>query len=522
MKNIFPVIISIFVSVITFKSAYAQGQFGRYTGVFQNDTLQQEQVAKIDFIMSRQDANELKLMAVLSIYFGDFANSEYVSYHFDNVRYNITTGTLVFDQPDQDTTLVVQGFTGGTLTGNLRSAVAGNVGRLVLKQGNNVTISKPLVQPVWGEYRGMCGEYATILQVQTARSIEDTSRVGDPFGTYNITAQLAEADPEGCPETNSACVKNVYQSGTYNFFTGDLNLYGRANDLSCKVGAGGVNCNGCQLKRYSGEAARGNTFSVASSTSTWQTVPAPGRDEPAVVNANDSLQGEYLGYVYHERLGRYQAATFNLIATPDTRNNQLIMSAVATLYFGDHGTQESIAYRFDEKPYNLLSPQVVFERISGDTDAILQVTKIGDGEVQGIWYSLLYGRVGTFLLRKGTPPALPSGALRMEPVAGKYDSPQWHITLRVSRESTPINTRNPFFPLNFKGHARMEDITANIPIAGGSYDFYTGKLTINLNDESSFSGQRPSRSKLFLKRPTPGIIRPIIPHVPQVYQLTSP
>lgn len=521
LKLIYATVIT--VSALFLESAHAQSRFGRYTGVFQNEILQQNQVAKLDFIMSRQEANELKLTAILNIFLGDFESSEYVSYHFDNVRYNIVTGTLVFDQPEQDLTLVVSGFSGTTLTGEMRSAMAGNVGKLVLTQGDEAVVTNPLVQPVWGEYRGRCGSHTKTLQIQTARSTEAVSNFGDPFGAYKMTGQLADSDVDDCMNLGDACVQYIYDSGSYDFFTGDLNLYGRSDDLACKVTSTGLDCNGCQLNRRSHEPATGSRFSFRRTNAAWSSPPEPGRGEAAINDSSDSIQGQYTGYVYHESLGRYQAASFNLIATPDSQNSQLIMSAVATLYFGEHDSRESITYRFDERPYNLLSPQVVFEGIARNTDAILQVTKIAGGEVQGIWYSLIYGRVGTFLLRKGTPPTLPRDALRIESIAGKYEGPNWAITLRVARDGAQGDSKNPFFPLNFRGHARLEpQVTANIPIAGGSYDFYTGKISINLNDGTSFLGQRPSRRKLLLKRPTPGIMRLLIDHDPLVYRLTGP
>ncbi len=512
----------IMVLFIFFGTAYGQSQFGQYTGVFQNDVTAKEQVAKLDFIVSKQETNNLRLMAILSVYFGDFSSQEYVTYHFDNVNYNILTGALVFDQPDQETTVVVDKFSGGVLDGRLRSNVAGNIGKLILKAGPTVTTTRPLVQPLWGEYKGMCNGYNTTIQVQTSRSSADTSRVGDPFGTYDITAQLAQ-DDLGCGDESSTCVWHTYSSGTYNFFKGTLNLYGNPNDQECKVTDTGLVCNGCDLRRVSKEAAVGNVFSLATTAPFWPPTPEPARDSPAVGGDVASIQGEYKGYIHHERLNVYQPASFNIVTYQQTgadSSNQLRLSAVGSIYFGDHGSDESIAYRFNERSYPLLSPQIVFERLDGDTDAIVQVTKIAGGEITGIWYSMLYGRVGTFTMKKDGLPTLPAGAQLMKKISGRYDSRDWDLTLRVARENTPINTRNPFFPLNFKGNFWMHSgATASLLITGGSYDFYTGKFTLSLGPTSLFAGTRPSNDKLLLNRPAPGIARPLQPHSPSVFNL---
>src|SRR5207248_525111 len=79
--------------------------FGRYTGTLRNDKLQKEQLARLEFVTAEEGGFLTQLMAVLTLHFGDFTTGEYVTYHFDNVRFNAVTQQLVFDQPDQPITL---------------------------------------------------------------------------------------------------------------------------------------------------------------------------------------------------------------------------------------------------------------------------------------------------------------------------------------------------------------------------------------------------------------------------------
>lgn len=130
---------------------------------------------------------------------------------------------------------------------------------------------------------------------------------------------------------------------------------------------------------------------------------------------------------------------------------------------------------------------------------------------------------GSFELTHGeSPPTPPVDAPIMGPLTGIYKSGGWDLDLRVVRESTPINSVNPFYPLNFKGAFQLRDITANIKIANGAYDFYTGKLGLRLEDETMFTGFRPDNMHLSFKRPTPGVIRPLTPHQPQSFLKVSP
>lgn len=516
------VILGIALFFLTSTELHGQNYFGRYVGVLRHSQIAQDQLAKLDFVVSRQNGQELKLIGVLSLYFGDFESTEQVSYHFDSVTYNLVTGTLVFDQPDQDITFVVSRFGGGNLEGTLRSATAGNVGALEMTQSNTVTPTRPLVQPLWGEYRGMCDDVLTVMQVQTHRSSGDSSRMGNPFGTYDTTAQLAEVDPI-CGDTN-LCVMRVYESGSYNFFNGQLQLLGQIQSTSCTVGATSMECGACVLNRTSTEAAGPGPKTYPLQPGGPNNVPPPGGSNPAASGA--ALAGVYKGYLYHERLGVYQPVTLNIVAyqrSNESGRPALFVSATSALYFGDFNSLEYVTQRFNEKEYPLLAPQIVLERLDDDVDAIAQLTQLGNGVARGVWYSSLIGRIGSFeLVNSNNVPPLPTNAIVMQPLAGRYQGGMWNLDLRVVREATPVNTVNPFYPLNFRGTFRLSDITANTQITQGSYDFYSGKIMFELENSSLFSGFRSDDGVLKLKRPTPGTIRPLQPHRYQSFMRVNP
>lgn len=498
------------------QSVNAQSQFDRYTGVLSQSEIEQDQLVKLDFIVDRQSSQEFKLIAVLSLYFGDFESNEYVTYHFDNVVYNVLTGTLVFDQPDQDLSLIVDNFAQGRLTGQLRSSVAGAVGRIELAQNTKANPSRPLVQPLWGEYRGSCDDIGTVLQIQTSRTSGDSTRMGNPFGTFETTAQLAEVTPTGCGGNPTLCVMRTYDTGSYNFFSGQLDLIGRSRNLNCTVKTDGLDCNSCILKRTSGEGVSAGPKDFRIFNGGFSQTPSAGRSEPATSATDTQLSGEYKGYLFHEKLGIYQAVSLDLATyqAPGSQGGQaLFVSAASVAYFGDHESNEFVSQRFNQKEFPLLSPQIVLERLDGDVDTVIQITQLGNGKARGVWYSILFGRVGTFELNKTGLPVIPTDAVVMGPLSGFYDGQDnWKLELRVIRDSTPVNTVNPFYPLNFKGAFRLHQITPNIRIDSGSFDFYTGKISMTLEGGSLFTGYRNGQDSFALKRPTPGIIRPLSSH----------
>lgn len=512
-----------FLVIILSSPTFGAGGFGRFVGVLEHTRLKKEQLAKLDFISSRENGNQLELIAVLTLHFGDFKSQEYVAFHFDKVRYNILTKTLVFDQADQDATLIVDSFNGDKLVGRFRSLLGGEVGTLRLeKEGTVVKPTLPLIEQVWGEYKGRCGNDDTTLQIYSARSTNDISKAADPFATYRLRAFRARHDSSCFLSGEGDCINGVYDAGEFNFYKNRLILFGRPRPIECKQEGDGLICDGCTLTRSSGETTGPRQFTpVTNEEKNLGNVLT----EPALSGPADSVQGEYLGYVYHEYLDRYQPVSVNLLTfqEPGEGGTILKMSAIATLYFGKLGGTESVSYRFDIRNYPnpLGAMQFVFNRPEADVDAVLQVTTLGKGEMKGTWFSQLFGRVGKFSLKKGELPPLPGGAKLMDPITGLFEGSDWDVDLFVRPEDsgkTPQNTENPFFPRSFDGGFIMKSgATPRIRITGGSYDFYTGRIAFDL-DKRLVIGQRDSQKKLAFKWTTSNFLVPMRPFQLEPYR----
>lgn len=505
-------------------SAAPATPFGRYIGVLRHESLKRDQLAKLDFIASREENNVLLLKAVLTLHLGDFKSREYVGYHFDNVRFNLLTQTFVFDQADQPVTLVVRKFSGDEFVAEFRSAYSGEINQVFLSKDKAPVLKYPLLEPLWGEYYGNCNSKAlgkptpTKVQLYTYRSHEAAAQVGNPLRAYSISGFVGENQGTQCLSGNEQmCVWGNVRTGSFNFFRNKMVIFNNYQNLVCTQTPTGLKCEGCdELRRVSKETAGDRALTPPTSKSLLGDVTKA--EEPALADSVDSIQGEYIGYVHHEYLDVYQPGSLNILtyqasdapgAAPSLR-----MSAIGSLSFGEDNVVESLSYKFDERSYPnpLTAPQFVFAQPGSDLDAILQVTYIGKGLVKGVWYSRLFGRVGDFVFRKGSRIELPTGAAKMEPVSGYFQSTNWEMELRVGMGVAGIDNVNPFAPLSLGGWAILPGITAKKHIKGGSYDFYTGRIELNDGEFSMQIGERLSRKRLQLKKMHLAITSPLPSH----------
>jgi hypothetical protein len=221
--------------------------------------------------------------------------------------------------------------------------------------------------------------------------------------------------------------------------------------------------------------------------------------------------GDYLGYVHHEFLDQYQVASLHIEKSQEGDKPRVFASA--NLFFGDLASVNK-DYAFDSVPDQFAYPFYVFRSPEADVDALLWLTPMANGIVRGVWYSQLFGRVGTFELHKGTLPGLPQGTKVFGEVGGEFEGKDLafenhrdQIALSAKRKLSTVNTQNPFFPLVFEGYATNTFGTLpNLLISEGSYDFYTGRIALEISAsdsanvaESLLVGERESFEKFKLK-----------------------
>lgn len=484
-------------------AAVAAPTFGRFVGTLTHQQLGKQQLAKLELISVRSEQNTLLLQGILTVHFGDPRSGEYVSYHYDNVRYEPITGVMTFDQPDQPLTITNIKFADGKIQGDVRYSST-NVGKLEVAQSAEVKPALPLIEPLNGEYAGKCEDKDRVLQIQTFRSTGDTHRTNNAFGAYQVSAQIAELHSSLCPpptkfDPAQACVTGGYTDSSYNFYSGALSLAGGPRSQSCNVEGSSVVCGTCRFTRISKEYAPSASYS-------WPGTPSA---FPAQVTAAQeglsSIAGNYVGYLYHDYRGVYQRAKINFATFQDSTqpSGSLRLSANASLYFGEFGSDQELGFRFSERSFPLVVSEFVLDRPDADLDARIKITSYGNNQIRGVWYSKLFGRVGEFLLQRDQAPALPAGASVMQKIGGEYVSYDRKLSIATSQGQAPLNSENPFYPLVFNGYtwllsgaAPRRDITA------GSYDYYTGRIGILLEGDNGqiFTGQvDPDGDKLQLK-----------------------
>lgn len=482
----------------------APTRFGTYLGYLKHDRLNRQQVAKLDFVVSREDAAKITLSAVLTLQFGGFESGEYVAYHYDNVEFNLLTGQLVFDQSDQSAFLTTTQFANGVLKANFSSIFSGPVGELTLKQGPLAAPTLPLIGSVSGEYRGTCpGERPLVMQLNAVRSTEDTFQIGNPFGPYRIVGTVAQVDPTLCatfenPAPGQACVITDVGASSYNFFSGVLSLIGRRRNFQCRVQPNNeLDCGGCRFNKTL-------TTDGALSLTPTQAAPYFRANESAPPSATP-IAGEYFGYVHHERLNRFQPAKLTLSTFQSLNENggqELKLAAAANLYFGDFESPHFTSYRFETIPLPnpLLSRHFALSRHEADVDAILEITELGNGIVRGVWQSKMFGRVGTFEMRQAGAPLLPASAQRMHDFTGFYTAPEWELNLSISLGRTPINSNNPFDPLKVAGYLRAPMFTGKLPITASSYDFFTNRMSLTYENEGQLIVRPGGNGTMLVRR----------------------
>jgi hypothetical protein len=488
-----------FLGVLTLlltSQLYAFG-FGRMVGVLHHDRIHRDQLVKLDFIEIPKETGDKDLMAIFTLHLGDFQSGEYISYHFDHIEVDPTTGAMLLDQANQEGSIIVTHFDGNTLQGTLRSNFIGIVGTLELHREIPAKPTAPVVQPLGGEYSGTCGDKINTLELYTYRSTEDTTKVGHPFADYEVRGNLGQIDPKSAYCRTRSCIKNSFFSGTYNFFHNELVLSGLKRGVSCDIIDGGLFCEGCRLTKIE-PAIRPTPALVPPKALPEKIVFQKSSPES---NANpETLTGEYTGYIHHEFLNQYQMASVNLIEVGATKNNQIQISALARVFFGKLDSLESISYRYDKTTVDLTKRSFVLRRPEADVDAILKVTQLENGVMRGEWYSLLFGRVGTFELRKGQIPALSPTQVNLGALTGIYVHNQSTFELKVGATKVPPNTENPFFPLSFTGNFTKGISIPNQAIRGGSYDFYTGRFALFNDTLRNFFGFRMGSDTLYIKR----------------------
>lgn len=470
-----------------FTQAFAETTaFGTFVGTVYHTGLKQEQLIKLELVPAREEGGSMRLRALMTLQFGGFDSAEYITYHYNDVAFNLLNGTLTFNQTNQEVFIASATIKGKELTGELYTA-AGLIGPVRLSSDQPVRPKQPLLEPLGGEYKGNCGKTPASLQLFTYPSTLDTHRIGNLFGAYEVKGQLGKVNREYCGK--GFCVYTKILSAAYDFLSGSLVLNGYPFSERCQVMGSEIQCTDCRLRRVSSEMKKPLLTPEKNSSQPMDEVKAA-----LMRNPKAPLSGQYTGFVYHERLGVLQRVRIDVSTFRKNGSANLFVSVAAKLSFGS-SESETITYRYDavEYPNPLSKPRFILSKPEADVDAMIHVLDIRHGIIEGHWYSLIFGRVGSFVATgNGDLPVLPPAKL-FASVSGVFDEAQKNdgvrVDLVVAPGNAPVGSDNPFYPLNLAGNVWWRSgIIQKEEIKGGSFDFYTGRIAFVYGNENIITG----------------------------------
>lgn len=495
---------------------------GRFTGIFHHAHLQQDQLARLDFVTERVTPGEVRIRATLVLYFGDFTSDEYVSYYYDRVHHDSRTGTLVFDSPEREVHFVVENFTGDEIRASLRSGL-GIVGQLTLTKNPDAIATRPLVQKLWGEYRGICHGIGQRLQIQSTPNHPIATNRSDPFAPFIIMAQVGDNGGRGCPFGTSTCVSRVYHDADYDIFTGHIDFHGLSGSMACDIDPTGMTCGNCRYERSSREAVDPGLKTLSVSSPVWDV------RQKKQINGNETIQGVYKGFVHLERRDIYHPMSIAIttyqttreppnspIASPDDAKIEMA-SVISSIRYGGHtDMDESINTKFDARSVSALKSghAVIFDRGDGSTDTIIKIDRLVDGILSGSWYSRRFGFVGNFLLAAGDKVSVhPMDRDKADSkLTGRFGNGKFTVKMLVAMSDRAISSKDPFSPLTIQGHLWYHQLTTRKPFTDTAFDPFTGKFSLDTEGAGgAYIGTR-NKNGIRIKIPNQGILRPMQSH----------
>jgi hypothetical protein len=419
--------------------------FGRYVGVVRYRQLNKvegiepirDQLAKLDFVVVKHEGNLFKLLAILTLHFGDFLSREYISINFNDVTYDTLTDKMVLADSDQffevsDVSLENQTLVGKiTLPPDIQDVEAS----LILGSDKPFTPQFPLVPQLAGEYFGRCFDRDQTISITTSRWIGMGGPGAGLYGIYKIYGLRGQpnADIEGMgycidfvTRKRRPCISEVYTGGDFNFYSSLLSLTNAIATLECKVNANGLFCDPCVFNRVYKPWTKSPACFIDGEPLPVYTPPQSRCDYMKVAHANsgheavgdllsDESTGVYVGHLHHEFTDEYQKLTIQVRTSKVFVSNgarSVKLTVTANLSFIGN-PRDTLHYRFPEQTLPADQSQLVLH--NRETNAILQITSMKKGVISGHWFARSFGRVGVFEVYRDkqcpTPPKLPISTL---------------------------------------------------------------------------------------------------------------
>jgi hypothetical protein len=469
---------------------------GRYMGYFKLPERNLSFPMIIDLVAYREIKGIRKLRSVVRILHQSFISHEYSSQYFPFVDYLSKKGELNFKS--QKGPFVLSGLRvhDQIIQGSLKvkdPSVSGIFSVAWQPEGTSLTNYQdmlnefPTMQNLTGSYRGVCGGVKTTMQLEVHKKSKDL--VSTTAFDWNIVGRIGEQNSKSCGASAADCLKTNYETGTYNFALGTIDLGSGADKMLCKLGESGLNCGDCNFKEIKTPQESLHLESQYKVLPRQHHITAEGQDAvPVGVSSSPTdVAGLYFGYLHHEALGSYQLVRLNIQASSkEVKGGEKwdYLHGSATLFFGNSTQREFIAYQFLPRRY--LKTRRVF-MFDGNGESFLSITRWTKNGAEGVWFSKNFGRVGTIELVRGGVPKISSKVPILASVAGNYSGKFGRIQL-TTKSSLSTND-SAYYPIKIFGSVvdyREKD--RRTIVVGGDYDFYGGTLSLELDDQRKALG----------------------------------
>lgn len=533
---------------------------GRYVGALVLETGHAPEMIALTadfFVESPEDFTKFpRLVGIFKQSLGGYNTPEYVTEVFEDIRYDFDQAVMTLDEPANDLALSLEVRSqGGRLILSGRafarsSALSGTVTLELLTDeppdgpgdgepgagepghgdhGGHATSrsaaeSTPFVPLLEGQYEGLCGQRASVFQIQTVKGLHGAEGERRALFDYAIYGRLGLRDPEAKPGSPRPWqVVASFAGGIHDFHSGRLIFLGPSTtSIECTRHRGELACSyriqgrseRCHFRKSTTAAQAPLYHSRAHHLmpSPAQARELPEASPPANAELARAVSGQFSGYLHHEALDRYQPVRLRILASSSSENphnpNKLFVSATSVLHFGREESADFVAQRYEPRSFYL---RPGFTLGAPGTDSFIVIEEWKAGFIRGAWYSHAFGRVGTLELVKGELPPLPAAAREMAGFAGEFEGEplfdaggapvrRWFKLVLPFQQASGAASVVPLTG----SYQALSSVTTIVPIERGGYDLYTGALGFALSfggGETAVSGRATGPEELWMHWP---------------------
>ncbi|MFK7871784.1 MAG: hypothetical protein AB8C84_01250 [Oligoflexales bacterium] len=453
----------IFLNILFYNHISNASAFSKYYGYLYHDTLNSKQKVQLEFVTFRNENKKLKIHAFLKIYFGEDNSHEYLTYHYNNVYYNVLENTLLFSERDQNISFNTSKFKNGEIVAKAHSSTHGYIGELKLQQQKNHDINE--LGSITGTYKSLCKNKKRRLHLYAYRNDEGFSSLGEPFYSYSITGQMSEAGSFSCSK-NQFCITEHFNSGNYNFFDASLSLSSNRNIVDCTIkNHSSIQCGPCLYKKETPDIKQKKIN---------QNLVTHKKNNKHIQISDGIYSGELIlnGNNIHKNL------SLNIHSFQDQSASFL---SINSLFFISSQKNEAISFKFQKKTTQAIQKSLFFEN-SAANPFMIHITHLHNNKIEGHLYNKFYGDYGKFSLQKNS-----ISLIKDRPsLEGFFQSEKYDMELGTLKKDSILNSSNPFNPYTFYGSIvyKSKFRHRTISITGGSFDIQTGWIALELDNNT--------------------------------------